>query len=40
MTALLWVVTNQTSAIVFACFWVALIVSLFSRIRRKHHEHP
>jgi hypothetical protein len=41
MTALLWVVTNQTSAIVFACFWVVLIVvSLFSRSRREHHDHP
>jgi uncharacterized membrane protein YoaK (UPF0700 family) len=41
MTALLLVVTNRTSAIVFACLWIALIVvSLFSRSRWKHHDHP
>jgi|tagenome__1003787_1003787.scaffolds.fasta_scaffold20949901_4 hypothetical protein len=40
ITALLWVVTNTTSAIVFACLWAVLIVGGFlsarSRNRRTH----
>jgi hypothetical protein len=40
MTALLWVGTNRTSALVFACFWVALIVveRVLSRNRRGRRE--
>jgi hypothetical protein len=40
MTVLLWVVVNETSALVFACLWAVLVViGWLSRSRRKPNDH-